>query len=287
LAGVIVSVHRAAFYVRRTVDDRLVVVASESVGGLPGGILVRGRSDLRAIGLEPAMRLGPTVDGWAVPAAALRIEGGSALPWSPALPAAARRGVTAWGPRRIADARTLAAGLARLGSLASGRGATDDPWSATIVTTLRRLVMDLIDDAEGAAARDAVALIGVGPGLTPAGDDVLVGLLAGLDAIGHPLRAKIGAALAATAPSRTTSVGAATIDHAVRGAYAEWLHDVLVTLGAVSGAVDPLRPAIARAMSVGATSGGDTLVGVFAAMDVADARAERAARVVRGARAAA
>jgi hypothetical protein len=273
--------------VRRTVDDRLVVVAIDEVGGLPGGILVRGPSDLRTIGLAPGMTMAPTVGGWAVPAVGLSIDGGSAVPWSPMLPAAARRAVTAWDPRRTAEARSVAAGLAHVGSLASGRWATDDPWSTTIAAIVRRLVIDLTYDAGGAATRDAVGMIGMGRGLTPAADDVLVGLLAGLDALDHPQRAKIAAAVTAAAPTRTTSVAAATIAHAARGAYSEWLHDVLVASGAPHGAGDPLPAAIARALSFGATSGGDTLVGLFAAMDVAAARAERGARAARGARVAA
>lgn len=272
------SIHRAAFYLRRSVDDALLVVAIEDVGGLPGGMLVRGCRDLRTVGLRVGQWLQPAPDGWSVPDARLRIDAASAVAWSPALPTAARRGAAAWTPRALAAARSIAADLAPMGSLASGRWLADDPWSPRIAGSCRRLVRALAEGSGAAAIREAVELIGIGPGLTPSGDDVLVGLLAGLDAIDHPLRAEVAAAVGAAAPARTTSVGAATLAHATRGAYTEWLHAVLVALSEASGDGDPVPTAIARAMTYGATSGGDTLVGVFAAMEVAVARAVRRTR---------
>jgi hypothetical protein len=273
-----VSVHRAAFYVRRANDDALMVVAIENVGGSPGGILVRGTSDLRTVGLRVGLPLLSTPDGWVVPDARVRIDIASAVAWSPALPTAARRAVAAWTPRRLAEARTIAAGLAPVGSLASGRPSPGDPWSTRIVDRLQRQVQALTDGARIAAADAALDSIGVGPGLTPSGDDVLVGLLAGLDALDHPLRRDVATTIEGAAPGRTTSIGAATLVHAASGGYTEWLHDVVVALGAASGDGDPLPTAIARAMTHGATSGGDTLVGLFAAMEVATAGAGRPAR---------
>jgi hypothetical protein len=111
----------------------------------------------------------------------------------------------------------------------------------------------------------AVGLVGLGPGLTPSGDDFLVGLLAGLEAIGHPARATIAAAVAGVAPSRTTPIGAWVLRHAARGSFPERLHDALIALA--RGDEAAIRDAIERAMAYGATSGADTLVGLFAGLD--------------------
>ena len=76
----------------------------------------------------------------------------------------------------------------------------------------------------GTAARQVERLIGWGEGLTPAGDDVLVGLRAALDALvdGHPGRAdflrKFSAAIL-TGASRTTPLAAHCLRLAARGHY--------------------------------------------------------------------
>ena len=96
---------------------------------------------------------------------------------------------------------------------------------------------------------DAVrGLVGLGPGLTPAGDDVLAGALVALVAAGDLDRA--GAVLDAVRPCRhrTTAVSAALLDHAAAGRavpqLARYLHAPddpealagLLAVGAASGA---------------------------------------------------
>ena len=120
----------------------------------------------------------------------------------------------------------------------------------------------------GLAARSAAAgplddperLLGRGQGLTPSGDDVLIGFIA-MCAHAHrewglPDPAPLAAALAARAPGRTTAVSAALLAEAARGRFAP-------VVGAVCRASSAELPAaLARLAAVGATSGLDTLVGV-------------------------
>jgi hypothetical protein len=113
---------------------------------------------------------------------------------------------------------------------------------------------------------DPDRLLGRGPGLTPAGDDALVGYIAmaahARAAWGLPDPAPLAAALAARAPGRTTRVSAALLAAAADGRYAP-------VLGAVCRAgPDALPAAVARLAAIGATSGLDTLVGVGAACGV-------------------
>jgi hypothetical protein len=277
LPGRVQSVHRAAIYVERPDPDGLLVVAIDDVGGVPGGILVRGVRDLRETGARPGMVVLPSPDGLAIPDAAVRIDLSRALVWSPVLPAAARFTAAAELARTAAAARRLAADLTPEGGLApmlSGRATPGDPW----LVRARDLIgaqLEAIGTGDVATALGpTIDLIGLGVGLTPSGDDYLVGLLAGLDATGDPDRHAIGAAIAVRAPDRTTAVGAAALEHATRGAFSERLHDLLVALA--RGRLDDLEAPIRRAMAYGATSGSDTLVGLFGALDLAVARSMRA-----------
>ena len=79
-----------------------------------------------------------------------------------------------------------------------------------------------------AALRTATRLIGLGPGLTPAGDDVMAGTIAGLVLLGHPSAERFAAGVYALAAGRTTELSRALLRHAacgrVSGEYAAVLH---------------------------------------------------------------
>lgn len=121
--------------------------------------------------------------------------------------------------------------------------------------------------ADGIRNRDAqtfvegaCALIGLGEGLTPAGDDCLVGSLAVLHRFAHSWVARqreIAASIAAAAQAGTTMVGREFILHALDGAFSETILD-LVTAASEQDA----RRAAARLAEAGATSGADTLRGI-------------------------
>jgi hypothetical protein len=260
----------------------LLVLAIDDVGGVPGGILLGGLDDLRATGIARGMALLPSAGGWAIPSAGVAIDASTARIWSPALPAAARLRTSR---RSIESARAIAADLAPvggLGPLLTGGDRPTDPWLGVARALIGRHLGALRARDIASALGPTVDLIGLGAGLTPSGDDYLVGMLAGLEATGHPAHPPIAAAIAASAARRTTAIGAAMLAHAARGAYAERLHDVLVALAI--GRPDGLGTTITRAMAYGATSGSDTLVGLFGALDIAVlARARRA----RGSRVAA
>jgi hypothetical protein len=115
----------------------------------------------------------------------------------------------------------------------------------------------------------AERIVGLGPGLTPSGDDILAGLLVSLRLLGgavHPGgRAEwvadwLGAAVTADAGTRTTAL-AATLLHcaASGGAGAE----VAAVLRAVAGH-EPAAPAVRRLLAAGHTSGADLATGVRA-----------------------
>lgn len=153
--------------------------------------------------------------------------------------------------------------LETVGALAAPRA-----WPDSSVLAGR--VVDALNQPAGVGAvqRAVDEAVGRGVGLTPSGDDVLVGLLAALWAAapgtGRALsaRARLADGWAKTR-SRTTDLGRHLLDQACRGLFGAALHGLL---RALAGPVTP--PALSRAvdlvLGLGATSGADTCVGVAA-----------------------
>ena len=108
-------------------------------------------------------------------------------------------------------------------------------------------------------------LLGLGPGLTPAGDDLLAGLLVGL--AGRPdLRDPLAAAVARHAPQRTTWLSAELLRLAADGYAAPAVVAVADAL-AGHGPDDALRAALPALLSVGHTSGAALARGLLLAAD--------------------
>ena len=132
--------------------------------------------------------------------------------------------------------------------------------SPSISPAARALERALVTRDGGAVVAAALALIGLGEGLTPAGDDCLVGALAVLhrrapDWLSEDSR--VTEALAAAARTRTTDIARDFLLEALAGRFAE---SVLAVVTAESGL--SARLAAERLARVGATSGADTLGGI-------------------------
>jgi hypothetical protein len=104
----------------------------------------------------------------------------------------------------------------------------------------------------------AARLGGRGPGLTPAGDDVLAGLLLVASAAGSAGDTR--ALLAVAASVRTTEVAAGFLHWAARGQCIEPAHAVLAALAEHGAETDP--PACARLTTIGSSSGAALLAGI-------------------------
>ncbi|MDQ3732422.1 MAG: DUF2877 domain-containing protein [Actinomycetota bacterium] len=114
------------------------------------------------------------------------------------------------------------------------------------------------------ALRAAQRMIGLGPGLTPAGDDLLCGILAGLSLLGHPQASRIGAGILALAPGRTTDLSLALLRHATLGQVNSELGSVVQALAGTGR----LPGALQRLFAVGHTSGIALGLGLSAAVDL-------------------
>jgi Protein of unknown function (DUF2877) len=152
-----------------------------------------------------------------------------------------------------------------------------DAWSSDAPTPLATRISGVLLQLEpatragdpAAALRPVAQLVGLGPGLTPAGDDFIIGWLAGLT-------------LTATTPERkeflhamcsgirrlrfaTTSVSSQHLDDACALMFSERLSDLCTAIAA--GAPPPVLAArVAAQLAVGATSGADAAAGLMFAL---------------------
>lgn len=257
--------------------DGLLTVASEALGVLPNGIVADLGPDFRALGIRVGMAVEGNAVRLSIPDVGFRLDIAGATTWSPrilpsgdgAIRTAARWRQRSAPTRALALERAVEGGLAGLLETSPARGR---PRSLDVTELarpiLRALAGALADGDRPAAARWAHGLIGLGPGLTPSGDDVLVGVEAALHALGRPSAGFLGRAVG-DVDARTTTVAATLLRHAARGEFAERLHVLLVALLARDDAAIP--DALQRAVAWGATSGTDCLVGVLCGLDVATA----------------
>ncbi|WP_240506237.1 DUF2877 domain-containing protein [Thermoactinospora rubra] len=128
----------------------------------------------------------------------------------------------------------------------------------------------------------AEQLVGLGPGLTPSGDDVLAGLLVTLRHLGRGAGAEralwladwLAATVTYDARTRTTPISATLLHCAAQGAACP---EVLGVLRGLAGRT-PLAPALARLRRLGHTSGADLAQGVAIGVDAVLAMAAPASR---------
>jgi hypothetical protein len=132
------------------------------------------------------------------------------------------------------------------------------------------LLADRCAEGDLAHAVDAAErIVGLGPGLTPTGDDILAGLLISLRLFGGSVHGGepavrladwLGAAVTAHADTRTTALAATLLHCASRGQAGA---EVAAVLRGIAGQA-PLRPAVRRLLGVGHTSGADLTWGLLA-----------------------
>jgi Protein of unknown function (DUF2877) len=120
-------------------------------------------------------------------------------------------------------------------------------------------------------------LIGLGPGLTPAGDDFLIGWLAGLSLVADTV-AKVRFLKAVCAVinglrAKTTSISAQHLDDACALMFSERLSDLCVAI-ALGSPERVLAAKLSAQLAVGATSGADAAAGLMFAVFDCDVRAD-------------
>ena len=152
--------------------------------------------------------------------------------------------------------------------------ATQDP----VLLHAKSLVLGAADAfRKGQGERAALcvdALVGLGAGLTPSGDDFLGGLLFGAYALrtAYPNSRFIDAKLPAeTYRARTHPISWTLLDDHAKGHAHAPLH--VIVNGILEGAsIADIRPAAYRLVRVGHSTGWDMLAGLFAGLLMADSR---------------
>ena len=230
------------------IEGEIWTLLASDCADLPFGIRLPVRSlDTFAIRAGGCVHARAGFIGLGRPGRRLVVDCRAAPRWAPVSPFSIASGF----PARLALLSQEATALAWRGSRPMARLAT---------STLQRGAGGL-DDA-------LTAIIGRGPGLTPAGDDVLVGILAVLCS---PLSGTAGAeaaqamlrAIRRLAP-RTTALSGHMLGQAARGLIGRALHELLVALTGCPVAVE-LEGTIRRVVKTGATSGADACMGVLEA----------------------
>ena len=160
--------------------------------------------------------------------------------------------------RRWFDPRVRLAGVdgravARLADVLRSHGGVDALLPHDAVD---RLATGL---ASGDAAGAVSPLLGLGTGLTPAGDDLVAGALASLRALGSPAADQLGAAVRALARAATTRLSAALLEAADVGAL---VPEAAGVLRALAGGED-VETAADRLVALGHTSGWHLAAGLL------------------------
>ena len=152
-------------------------------------------------------------------------------------------------------------GLARVACGTSGEIASGGLIGLTARTRIARLTSWLSDpaaaDRGGVNLLDAICgLVGLGPGLTPSGDDLLTGAVLLLDALAHRHHKALQRALLRVPPDLTSALSLCLLRAAAEGHASEMAHRTVSSL--VTGDVDA---AITAVRTIGHSSGWDMLAG--------------------------
>ena len=131
-------------------------------------------------------------------------------------------------------------------------------------------VLEVLLSGQRALAPAAVVdrLLGVGPGLTPSGDDILAGFLVGVRSFGLA-EDRLRAAVLEATPRRTTGLSAALLRCAARGEAIPEVSSLLKALSKHTASNRTLDGALRRLGHIGHTSGTALAAGVLAAGQVA------------------
>ena len=264
-SGRVLSVHDD--YINILLSDRVVALSRNDSATVPFGAAVAAGKSWHCLGLRNNHPVQVRDDE-------LTLEGVASIRRINTCPrfGCRPRGEVGWGPDTLAARLTRLADLcvhsAREGGILTYLGPQDT--DATKGLFERRLRQRFQALTNGIRTNDdfliiegAHGLMGVGPGLTPSGDDFLLGFLAGL--VNWPwddcrtAAAKLANCLAKDAPTQTTRIAAEYLRYAALGCYHSYLNRMINAFAA--GTDSELAAAAAEIITLGHFSGTDLLFG--------------------------
>lgn len=216
---------------------------------------------------------GSTLGGRTTLGDSLVVDAASGVTWAPPPPPPFDAGRATVGLRALrARARAILppGGLSRL-----VLGARGEPYSDPLLRAASGPIAKLEASLPGLLAggswgrdalRAATLLLGLGPGFTPSGDDVLGGLMLALTAGGRlTLRDALWQALEPELGALTVPASAMHLSAAADGMASEPVHDLVAAL--LIGDEAPIARRLDAVAMIGHTSGWDILAGLVMGLD--------------------
>ncbi len=140
--------------------------------------------------------------------------------------------------------------------------------SAALVHRAAMLLDALAQARPASACRHAKSMLGLGPGLTPSGDDFLVGLFAVLSIEASPCHGWLGSGreVVADATSATHPISLAALTAAAEGRVRESISALVAALmyGTAEALIEPLQ----QVLAIGSTSGADIVAGILSGFEL-------------------
>jgi len=266
--GKVLAVFRRSFYVELD-NGALACIGPENMGAGPINALARlpDKIDWRLSGLVAGAEVYVHVQCLRV-GTLIGFEFGSAVDWSPSAPASGwtRQSIAAGlvELRRAAGSYDLSQGLARLVDIHSPKGDILFERGRAAAAALRTWLVGA-RNRDGALPPELRNLIGLGPGLTPSGDDFIGGVMIALHAFGHvELAAVLAEWVLPISRERTGKISFAHLSCAAAGEGSEVLHDAIAGVAARDANI--IIAAIAGLDEIGHSSGWDALAGAVMGM---------------------
>ncbi len=246
--GYVVGVFSRACYIGGP-DGRIVALTLAEAGRGPFSIAIKGRPGLFA---EISAGLPARAHGRSLQVGNWEITWDTAGIWEPGLVGPAGAVKLGPGPARL---------LREYAGWSFFPASTSLPGTAGAERLGSAVVDSLVHHRPDRLAEAVAGLVGLGRGLTPAGDDFLVGVMAALWLTGQ---AELLADIVTAAAAKTTRLSAAYLRAAARGEFAEPWHDLALALRAADTAA--AAEAVDRIAGTGASSGRDALAGFAGTM---------------------
>ncbi len=162
----------------------------------------------------------------------------------------------------LCEEKTIFAGGRELMPEFSGRKTEREPgFEFELRYILEHLADFFAGEGQEVGVIELLPLVGAGKGLTPAGDDLLVGFLSALYFADSQLLQSLPAFLLSDFEDRTTFVSSLALRAALQGSFS-W-HIINLYRNLKDGTGEDLLSALEKLNSVGSTSGLDMLAGIF------------------------
>jgi len=270
--GTVCAVFERSFYI--TLPGGLICVGPVSLGAGPLNLLCAPSSAAAPLSAIPKPGHIAVVENASLCVGPLRMCLACAEPWHPLPLGAWSRYNLARGLAAFTDALPQLLPDEGLARLLRPIGSLDQ--LTPVVRAAQAPARYLAQVLETTTATDATdispariaPLIGLGPGLTPSGDDYLGGILITLSLIGQTrLRDRLWRAVEPLLHLRTCGISRAHLAAASEGHGSAALHDLLHAV--LAGRNDAISTAMETVSAIGHTSGWDTVAGAIAVLRAA------------------